>query len=201
MARVGIINYGVGNLGSLVNAFKRVGSEPLLINESSELLQVDAIVLPGVGSFDAAMSRLGIFSDELIKMRGSVPILGVCLGLQVMFEGSDEGSLGGLSWYSGRVNRLRGPRIPHIGWDLVRSVRPCEILSNDGYFYFMHSYAVINPSGDLPYSGITRYGDDYVLSVLCDERLVTFGVQFHPEKSGKRRGLEVLRHFIGLAHK
>ncbi len=108
MVRVGIINYGVGNLGSLVNAFRRVGSEPIIINEPSEFMNVDAIVLPGVGSFDAAMSRLDKFKDALSKIKGSTPILGICLGLQVMFEGSDEGSLGGLSWYPGRVSRLRG---------------------------------------------------------------------------------------------
>ncbi|WP_054844447.1 imidazole glycerol phosphate synthase subunit HisH [Vulcanisaeta souniana] len=182
MVKVGIINYNVGNLGSLINAFRRVDSEPIIINEPSELMSVDAVVLPGVGSFDAAMSRLGRFRDDLSKVRGSVPMLGICLGLQVMFEGSDEGSLSGLSWYLGRVSRLGGPRVPHIGWDLVRSVRPCEILDGNGYFYFMHSYAVINPGNDLPYSGITRYGDGNILSVLCDKRSMTFGVQFHQKK-------------------
>lgn len=201
MVRVGIINYGVGNLGSLINAFRRVGSEPTIINEPGEFMNVNAIVLPGVGSFDAAMSRLDKFKDALTGIRGgSTPILGICLGLQVMFEASDEGSLSGLSWYPGRVSRLRGPRVPHIGWDLVKAVKPCELLSDNGYFYFMHSYAVINPGSEIPYSGITHYGGDNILSVLCDERVVTFGVQFHPEKSSKN-GLEVLRRFIEIARK
>jgi len=146
------------------------------------------------------MSRLDRFKGELTKVRGSVPILGICLGLQVMFEGSDEGSLNGLSWYPGRVIRLRGPRVPHIGWDLVKLARPCEIINGDGYFYFMHSYAVVNPGSDLPYSGITRYGDDYILSALCDEKTLTFGVQFHPEKSS-RNGLGVLRNFVKFIRK
>ncbi|WP_367834232.1 hypothetical protein [Vulcanisaeta sp. JCM 16159] len=90
MVRVGIINYGVSNLGSLINAFRRVGSEPVIVNEPGEIMNVNAIVLPGVGSFDAAMSRLDKFKDALTGVRGSTPILGICLGLQVMFEGSDE---------------------------------------------------------------------------------------------------------------
>ncbi|GAB6945874.1 imidazole glycerol phosphate synthase subunit HisH [Vulcanisaeta sp. JCM 16161] len=200
MVKVGIINYGVGNLGSLINAFRKIGSEPVIINEPGEFASIDAIILPGVGSFDAAMSRLDKFKDALSKVRGSVPILGICLGLQVMFRGSDEGSLSGLSWYPGWVSRLKGPRVPHIGWDLVKSVRPCEIISGDGYFYFMHSYAVVNPGNDLPYSGITHYGNDDILSVLCDERAMTFGVQFHPEKSS-RNGLSVLRRFIEVTRK
>ncbi len=90
MVKVGIINYGVGNLGSLINAFRKIGSEPVIINEPGEFASIDAIILPGVGSFDAAMSRLDKFKDALSKVRGSVPILGICLGLQVMFRGSDE---------------------------------------------------------------------------------------------------------------
>ncbi|WP_367834233.1 hypothetical protein [Vulcanisaeta sp. JCM 16159] len=108
--------------------------------------------------------------------------------------------MSGLSWYPGRVSRLRGPRVPHIGWDLVKAVKPCELLNDDGYFYFMHSYAVINPGNEVPYSGITHYGGDNILSVLCDEGALTFGVQFHPEKSS-RNGLGVLRRFIELTRK
>ncbi|WP_069807432.1 imidazole glycerol phosphate synthase subunit HisH [Vulcanisaeta thermophila] len=202
VVKVGIINYSVGNLGSLINAFRRVGGEVQLIGpENPHLVRsVDALVLPGVGAFDAAVKYLSQIVDYINEAVSSIPILGICLGLQLMFEGSDEGVLRGLSWYKSWVKRINGPRVPHIGWDLVRVVRPCPILTNDDYYYFMHSYAVINPGGEVPYSGITKYGNDQILSVLCDEDRLVFGVQFHPEKSS-RAGLEVLRRFLSLSRK
>ncbi|MCG2866885.1 MAG: imidazole glycerol phosphate synthase subunit HisH, partial [Vulcanisaeta sp.] len=115
MLRIGVINYGVGNLGSVINALRRAGADPVIINNPPELRTVDALILPGVGSFDPAMSRLKPVSNELNSVRGVIPILGICLGLQLMFSGSDEGELNGLGWYGDRVRRIEGPRIPHIG--------------------------------------------------------------------------------------
>lgn len=199
MVRVGILNYGVGNVGSIANAIARVGGEAVVVNSPLELKFVDALILPGVGSFDAALEHLGPYLEGLNSLRGSVPMLGICLGLQLMFEGSEEGVKNGLSWYRGWARRVRGPRTPHIGWDLVRLVRPCSLIEESGHYYFMHSYAVLDPSPDVPYAGLTNYGG-WVLSLLCDEGRLTYGTQFHPEKSGKG-GLALLRRFLGVARK
>jgi len=198
MLRIGVINYGVGNLGSVINALRRAGADPVIINNPPELRTVDALILPGVGSFDPAMSRLKPVSNELNSVRGVIPILGICLGLQLMFSGSDEGELNGLGWYSDRVRRIEGPRIPHIGWDYVKVNNDCELDAVDGYYYFMHSYAVTNPTPNKPYIGVTKYGNTTILSILCDDDKLTYGTQFHPEKSSKL-GLNILRSFINLA--
>ena len=195
--RVGVINYGVGNLGSVINALRRTGSDAVIINNAPELGTVDAVILPGVGSFDPAMGRLKPMVEELNSIRGSIPILGICLGLQLMFSGSDEGELNGLGWYGDRVRRIEGPRIPHIGWDYVRINGDCGLKPIEGYYYFMHSYAVTNPTPNKPYIGITRYGNSTILSILCDDSRLTYGTQFHPEKSGKL-GLNILRSFLNL---
>ena len=197
MVKVGLLNYGVGNLGSLTNALSRVGAEAVVINEASSLKNVDALILPGVGSFDAAARRIMDFVDLINGVRGSIPIMGICLGLQLMFESSDEGVLRGLGWYGARVRRLNHPRLPHIGWGRVKVVKPCSIIGADGYFYFMHSYAVLDYV-NLPYAGISRYGGEEFLSVLCDEKAATYGTQFHPEKSS-RGGLIILSNFVKLA--
>ncbi len=197
VVKVGVVNYGVGNVGSVFNALRRVGAEPVLINSAVELRGVDAVILPGVGSFNSAMVNLSRLSDELGRIRGSTPILGICLGLQLMFKGSDEGELGGLGWYDGWVSRIRGPRVPHIGWDYVKLSGECNLGVFRGYYYFMHSYAVVNPINKPPNIGFTKYGDSTILSVLCDESSVTYGTQFHPEKSGKL-GLSILSGLVNL---
>ncbi len=198
VVKVGVVNYGVGNVGSIFNALRRIGAEPMLINSAVELRSVDAVILPGVGSFNSAMVNLSRLTDELNSVRGSSPILGICLGLQLMFKGSDEGELGGLGWYDGWVNRIRGPRVPHIGWDYVKLNGECNLGVIGGYYYFMHSYAVVNPINEPPNIGFTRYGGSTILSVLCDEGKATYGTQFHPEKSGKL-GLSILSGLINLA--
>lgn len=200
ITRVGILDYSVGNMGSLINALRRLGVEPLILRDIKFIRQVDSLILPGVGSFDSAMELLRPVSVELSSMRGSVPMLGICLGLQVMFMGSDEGRSPGLSWYPGRVVRIRGPRVPHISWDPVEVVKPCTLLDHGDYYYFMHSYSVMNPGDDIPYSAVTNYGGDRILSVLCDEDRSVYGTQFHPEKSSKA-GLKLLSNFLNIARR
>ena len=200
VVKVGVVNYGVGNVGSVLNALRRVGAEPLLVNNAVDLRNADALILPGVGSFNSAVVNLTRLIDELNRVRGSSPILGICLGLQLMFKGSDEGELGGLGWYGEWVSRIRGPRVPHIGWDYVKVNGECSLGVMNGYYYFMHSYAVVNPVKESPNVGFTKYGDSTILSVLCDEKKVTFGTQFHPEKSGKL-GLSILSSIVNLARK
>lgn len=202
MVKVGVVNYGVGNVGSIFNALRRINAEPHLITNAKDLSAVDAVILPGVGSFNAAMINLnrGDVASELNELRGSKPILGICLGLQLMFRGSDEGKLSGLGWYGDWVKAIRGPRVPHIGWDYVKVNDGCSLDVPSGYYYFMHSYAVVNPAPNPPNLGFTRYGDSTILSALCDNDKLTFGTQFHPEKSGKL-GLRVLMSLVGLAHR
>lgn len=200
VVKVGVVNYGVGNVGSIFNALRRIEAEPLLINNTADLRSVDAVILPGVGSFNSAMVNLSRLTDELNRVRGSSPILGICLGLQLMFKGSDEGELRGLGWYDGWVNRIRGPRVPHIGWDYVKLSGDCNLGVARGYYYFMHSYAVVNPVNEPPFVGFTKYGDSTILSVLCDEGNATYGTQFHPEKSGKL-GLSILNGLVNLARR
>lgn len=200
MVKVGVVDYGVGNVGSVINALRRANADVVVVNDKASIRSVDALILPGVGSFDAAMARLGGIRDSLDEVRGTIPILGICLGLQIMFRGSDEGSLGGLAWYDGWVNAIKGPRVPHIGWDYVKLLQDCPIGVREGYYYFMHSYAVVNPKANKPFVGFTRYGSDLILSVLCDEDRLTFGTQFHPEKSG-RLGLGVIRGFVELTRR
>jgi glutamine amidotransferase len=199
VVKLGVVDYGVGNVGSVFNALRRVNADPHLIKDINDLSNVDAIILPGVGSFNAAVVNLvnsGI-AEELNRFRGSVPILGICLGLQLMFRGSDEGKLSGLGWYGEWVRRINGPRVPHIGWGYVKVNGECGLAPTQGYYYFMHSYAVTNPTPSKPYIGITKYGNSTILSILCDDDKLTYGTQFHPEKSSKL-GLSILRSFISI---
>jgi len=114
-----------------------------------------------------------------------------------MFRGSDEGKLSGLGWYGEWVRRINGPRVPHIGWGYVKVNGECGLAPTQGYYYFMHSYAVTNPTPGKPYIGITKYGNSTILSILCDDDKLTYGTQFHPEKSSKL-GLSILRSFISI---
>jgi len=202
--RVLIINYGVGNIGSLINAFRKIGTEPVVTLEISDCKEIDAIVFPGVGSFDSAMRILknrGIV-NKINELVGNVPILGICLGMQLMFENSEEGIEKGLSWFKGKVERLRKGKIPHIGWSSIEIMRESPLLegiSNNSYFYFAHSYAVFNMDNHYIASKTECYGNYFVSTVSCEEKLI-FGTQHHPEKSSKI-GLKLLKNFINVTRK
>lgn len=198
--RIAVVNYSVGNIGSVVNALARIGADASLVDDPSRLERFDAVILPGVGKYDTAAKVLLRFEEELERLRGSIPIMGICLGMHLMFESSEEGQGRGLGWYRGRARRLRSGKIPHIGWDYVEFVRNCpltEELGAGNYFYFMHSYAVTDLKGDIVV-GLTEYGSARFVSVFSDERTMTFATQFHPEKSSKT-GLILLRNFARLA--
>jgi glutamine amidotransferase len=200
---IAIVDYGMGNRRSVEKALVHVGAAPALTADHDVLRSADGIVVPGVGAFPEAMRRLRAAGlDELIVERAEagVPVLGLCLGMQLLFETSDEheGSEG-LGLLAGHVRALRAARVPHIGWNLVtfgRGARLVESLGAAAAFYHVHSF-VCEPEDEGDVVGRGEYGAPFVSIV---ERGNVMGVQFHPEKSS-RDGLQLLRNFaqVGVA--
>ncbi|MCE5259691.1 MAG: imidazole glycerol phosphate synthase subunit HisH, partial [Chloroflexi bacterium] len=182
-----IVDYGVGNLRSVYMAFKRLGCEAHIATEPSELKQATALVLPGVGAFGDAMASLDTlgFKRPLYDvLRSGIPFLGICLGMQLLFEGSDEqGEYRGLGILSGRVRRFApGLVVPQMGWNQVRQVRPSPLwqaVPDASYVYFVHSYYA-QPENESDVIGSTDYGGEYACAVARDN---VYAIQFHPEKS------------------
>lgn len=195
-----IVDAGFGNLGSVINLLKRLGEVAKVTSDPDVIATATRLILPGVGSFDAAMRSLrgrGLEEplNERVKKVG-VPVLGICLGMQVLAEGSDEGSEKGLGWLSGWVERLDaspGIRIPHMGWNNVRRITSNKLfnaLADDARFYFAHSFAF--PATGAHVAGITDHGRAFA-SVVHSENIT--GLQFHPEKS-HRHGHQVVANFF-----
>jgi imidazole glycerol-phosphate synthase subunit HisH len=200
---IAIVDYGMGNRRSVEKALEHVGAQPRLTADHAVIGAADGIVLPGVGAFPEAMRRLrATGTDELIRERAAagVPILGLCLGMQLLFDASDEHEgAAGLGLLPGRVTPLRAPRVPHIGWNLVTFERPSPLIDGLGEaaaFYHVHSLAP-EPAREDDVVGRGEYGERFVSIV---ERGNVMGVQFHPEKSS-RDGLALLRNFtrVGVA--
>ena len=202
-ARVAILDYGMGNLRSVAKAFEHVGADPVLTRDHDRTRQASAIVLPGVGAMPKAMEqvrRLGL--DELLRERvqAGVPVLGLCMGMQLLFEGTEEhGGAEGIGLLRGRVERLRadGLKVPQIGWNPVAWKRRSRL--NDGLpdpcaFYHANSFAP-RPSDAEDVLGTAEYGGEFVSVV---ERPPVYGLQSHPEKSGPD-GLRLLRNFLRLS--
>lgn len=194
---IAIVDYGVGNLASVRKAFAAVGARADLIADPDGLRDATAIVLPGVGNFghcSREFHRSGFAPGLRAARERGVPILGICVGMQLLFDGSEEDAgEPGLGFYRGAVAKLRGvPRVPQIGWNAVRRTGDHPWLRDvaDGdHFYFVHSYAA-EPAEDVVL-GTVDYGGERVAIVGRDALL---GVQFHPEKSGAN-GLRLLRAF------
>ncbi|NJE76204.1 imidazole glycerol phosphate synthase subunit HisH [Thermococcus sp. ES12] len=197
MRVIAIVDLGIGNLA---NVRKALGGR--ITGDPYEIERAEKIVLPGVGNFGAVMDRLeplrGVILDAI---NDGKPFLGICLGLQLLFEGSEE-SLGkpGLRVFRGNVVRFRGVRTPHIGWNQLWKKGDCPLfegIKDGAYFYFVHSYHAV-PEEDIV-AGVTDYeskGQRVVFtSAVCRDSV--YAVQFHPEKSG-RNGLTVMRNFRGL---
>jgi glutamine amidotransferase len=200
---IAVVDYGMGNRRSVEKALEHVGARPRLTADHDVIAHADGIVLPGVGAFPEAMRRLrATGTDELIRDRAAagVPILGLCLGMQLLFDASDEHEgATGLGLLPGRVTALQAPRVPHIGWNLVTFERPSPLTDGLGAaaaFYHVHSLAP-EPVNDDDVVGRGEYGGPFVSIV---ERGNVMGVQFHPEKSS-RDGLALLRNFtrVGVA--
>ena len=201
--RIGIIDYGVGNLTSVKNALDFISVEVKVCTKCDELDNIHGIILPGVGSFPAGMQNLeslGIIPAIIDKVKSGLPLLGICLGMQLLATSGDEFSLTeGLGLIPGRVKKLDDQngnlRIPHIGWNEV-VFDECSLakgLDKEEDFYFVHSYGFSNSDEDYV-KGVSQYGDKVVAIVEKDN---IFGTQFHPEKSQKA-GLEMLRNFSNL---
>jgi imidazole glycerol-phosphate synthase subunit HisH len=203
MTTLAVVDYGMGNRRSVEKAFEHVGAQAVITRAPSELEQADALVVPGVGAFPQGMRNLVQFGlDEQIRTAAAAgtPVLGICLGMQLLFERSSEHELtDGLGLLAGAVGPLDGGglRIPHIGWNDVRFERPSPLtagLPDEGCaFYHVHSLAV-RPTDPGDIIATTEYGERFATIVGHDN---VFGVQFHPEKSS-RDGLALLGNFVSL---
>ena len=196
---IAIIDYGAGNIRSIEKALEHVGASVQVTDDPGTVNKAQAIVLPGVGSGGAAMSRMterGLDGAIRKATQQGKPFLGICLGMQLLADHHAEGEVDGLSLFSGEVRRIpHGPKIPHMGWNQVKPQHTAlaifEDIPQDAYFYFAHSYYV-EPHDLQGVAAVTDYGSPFC-SVIVTERV--WGTQFHPEKSGSV-GLQLLNNFL-----
>ena len=196
-----VIDYGSGNLRSVAKALESIGVSPIVTGDASQIASADAVVLPGVGSGPAAMDALR--QRNLVEpirecVASGRPFLGVCLGLQLLLDRTEEGGADCLGSVAGRVNRLPdGLKVPHMGWNSVRFKREHPVfkgIPQDSHFYFVHSYYAA-PDDETWVAGTTDYGVSFC-SIYAKDNVVA--TQFHPEKSG-RMGLRIYQNFVTLA--
>jgi len=194
---VAIVNYGMGNLFSIYNALDHVGGDPRFARDPEDLNGAKAIVVPGVGAFGSCMSQLSRFSESLLQhLQEGVPMLGICVGMQVLLQESEESpGVSGLAWIKGKVVRLpEGVMIPQMGWNSLNIRSRSEILdgiSDGDMFYFVHSYYA-RPEDDSVVAATTNHGVEVTAAIAKDN---LFATQFHPEKSGPK-GLQILKNFV-----
>lgn len=200
-----IVDYGMGNIGSILNMFKRIKVEAIVSDNKDTILNAKGLILPGVGSFDNGMKKLK--SKDLIEtlnkavLDNEIPILGICLGMQLLLKSSEEGNLSGLGWIDGTSKKFSFidtlMKVPHMGWNIVnpRSINTIYNGFNDKEirYYFVHSYFVQCENSDNILSD-TPYGSNFASSVNKNN---IYGVQFHPEKSHKF-GMQLLKNFSEL---
>ncbi len=197
-----IVNYGVGNLASIKNMLKKAGFEAVLATEKSEIEKASKIILPGIGAFDHCMSEFnksGLRDTVTKRVLGNkIPLLGICVGLQMLMENSEEGVEPGLGWIKGKTIKLKKEalgdlKIPHMGWTNVQIVKDTPLtqeLGDEPRFYFVHSYYV-QPEVQTDTMLTATYGYEFTAAVNHDN---IFGAQFHPEKSHKY-GMKILENF------
>ena len=206
-----VIDYGMGNAGSIINILKQINVPVNITNKPSEIMLAKKLILPGVGAFDAGMSRLleyGLVDALNQKVRiDHTPILGICLGMQLFAQHSEEGSLPGLGWLNAHVKRFRFEnldqqltgrlRIPHMGWNEIQVVNQHPLLNgleSEARFYFVHAYYVHCQQADIVLA-TTEYGFPFH-SIIGQQNIL--GTQFHPEKS-HRYGKQLLTNFASLS--
>ena len=198
MPRIFIFDYGVGNLFSLKNALEIVGLNVKISKSFEELKKVDAVALPGVGNFSAAVRKLESAKEFIhAVIRNGIPVLGICLGMQLFFQRSDEGPGLGLGIFKGKNIRLsKSVKVPHMGWNTLNIVTQNEILDNvknQSFVYFVHSLYPVPENREI-IATETDYGETFTSMVAYKN---IFGTQFHPEKSGDI-GLEILKNFARI---
>ena len=197
-----VVDYGAGNLASVVKGLRAVGAEVMVVSGGASLTRCAGIVVPGVGNFGAT-AAIDPGTTETIgrRVEAGVPLLGICLGMQWLFEGSDEApGVEGLGLLPGRCTRIRAERplkVPHVGWNALEIRHPSTILADvadEAYVYFTHSFAApVTPEC----SAASRHGDTFAAVV---QRNHVAGVQFHPEKSGAA-GLRILATFVAMTRR
>lgn len=201
-----IIDYGLGNIRAFVNVYERLNIKTKIARNAEDIKGAKKIVLPGVGSFDYAMSQLNAsgMREELEKqvLINKVPVVGICVGMQMLAESSDEGVLSGLGWINGKVKIFDASaipyktRLPHMGWNSINPVNNCQLLSgfnDESRFYFLHSY-YFDCQDQENIISTTEYGITYASAV---NRENVYGIQFHPEKSHSN-GIQLLNNFAKL---
>jgi glutamine amidotransferase len=201
---IAIVDYGMGNLGSIKNMLHKIGTQSIITSNPEEILKAEKLILPGVGSFDSGIKNLAelglieILNQRVLKDK--IPILGVCLGVQLMTIGSDEGEMDGLGWFDAKTIKFNTEIVkeklllPNIGWRDVLLNKPSKLYKDmyeDPRFYFVHTYHLVsNEPSDVSMSA--NYGYDYVVGLENDNII---GVQFHPEKSHKF-GMKLYENFV-----
>ena len=197
---IGIVNYGLGNIGAIQNILKKLGYNSMILNNHKDFINIETLILPGVGSFDYGVKKLNdlgliepLTNHAIIKKKLTI---GICLGMQLMMKSSEEGKLPGLGWFDDEVVKFNfnnnSFKVPHMGWNYVES---SDKIFNNSYdekrFYFVHSYFV--PVNNNYTIAKTNYGDQKFSSSICDNNI--FGFQFHPEKSHKY-GMELFNNIL-----
>jgi imidazole glycerol phosphate synthase glutamine amidotransferase subunit len=204
VTRIAVVDYGAGNLVSIDQALRVAGAEVTVARRPPDLRGADGLIVPGVGAAAPAMARLarrGLAEEIRAWAAADRPFLGICLGMQLLFEGSDEDGAATLGILGGRTERLvDAPRLPHIGWNVVHRTREHPLfdgIAPDARFYFVHSYAPrpTGPDATAISLAVTEHGGRFVPAVA---RGALAGVQFHPERSGDD-GLRLLANFVALA--
>jgi glutamine amidotransferase len=203
---IAIVGYGIGNLNSIRNMLNKIGVESAIASSAAEIRRARKLIMPGIGAFDAGMSRLTesglipVLTEKVLSEK--TPVLGICLGMQLMTRGSEEGRLPGLGWIGAttrRFDRASDPtlKIPHMGWNVATPVKPSSLLRNcpeEPRFYFTHSYYV---QCDHPADRLLTVGHGATFFDAGFEHDNLMGVQFHPEKS-HRFGMWLLKNFADL---
>ncbi|MFA6710190.1 MAG: imidazole glycerol phosphate synthase subunit HisH [Candidatus Methanomethylophilaceae archaeon] len=193
---VSLADYGVGNLHSLKKSLENCGANVTVITDMRDILKADCIAFPGVGAFDKTMERLDPCREEIREyLETGVPCLGICIGTQILFDGSDEGAAPGLGFLKGRVVHLKAKQIPHMGWNSVETEDPLFDGIDNRYFYFAHSYCG-SPDDASVIKGMTEYENIRIPTFFRKKNFV--GSQFHPEKSSAS-GMRFLMNFVKFA--
>ena len=203
---IAIVNYGMGNLGSIKNMLRKVGAESIITSDPDVIMKSHKVILPGVGAFDTGMTQLADMDLlEVLNHKAlveKVPILGVCLGVQLMTKGSEEGVLPGLGWFDAQTRKFNFDNIqgkfplPNMGWLEVKLAKPSKLFEGmyeEPRFYFVHTYHLV-PNIKTDASMLAHYGYDYVAALEAENIM---GVQFHPEKSHKF-GIRLYENFVKL---